>query len=119
MVYILHIPDWMPTSLNKLVNSHWAVASKYKKADRNLIALYATSQEIPKATRKRRVSLRVVLPKGQRSLDNDNVWKSLLDALKHCKLLVDDTPKYCETTTPVWLRSGTELKETFVILEDM
>jgi hypothetical protein len=32
----------------------------------------------------------------QRGADPDAYWKSLLDALVHAGLLVDDSPKWCE-----------------------
>ena len=98
----IQIPNWHPTPLNKLLGD-WRVSSKRKKADRNLIACY--THHLPKAGQKRRVTLTIILGKGQRGCDPDAYWKSLLDALVHAGQLNDDSPKWCELA-PVQFERG-------------
>jgi Holliday junction resolvase RusA-like endonuclease len=88
------IPNWHPTPLNKLINGHWAIAAKRKKADRNLI--YCYTRHLPEATKKCRVHVAIILGKGQRACDPDAYWKSLNDALVHAKMLVNDSHKWVE-----------------------
>lgn len=88
------IPDWHPTSVNKLINSHWAVAHKLKKRDK--VEVRYASNHIPKAIGKRRVQVIIELGKGQRALDPDNYQKSLGDALVFAKMLVNDSRQWVE-----------------------
>src|ERR1700679_51217 len=92
---VLWIPGYVPTSLNKSVGHHWSVKAKQKSGDRDLVAYYSREQGLIRAddaTRgacpKRRVSFRVVWPKGQRMLDRDNILKAMFDALTHARLIV-------------------------------
>jgi len=55
--YRIEVKQWWPATTNKLVGWHWAVAAKFKKRDRDLIA--AVSLDIPKASRKRRLTLQI------------------------------------------------------------
>jgi hypothetical protein len=68
-----------------------------KKADRQLVGGYALAQRIPRAAGRRRVSLVITLAPGRRAPDPDVVWKSLLDALTACGLLVDDSARWGRT----------------------
>jgi hypothetical protein len=52
--------------------------------------------KVPKATGRRRVSLQIVLKKGQRAGDPDSYFKSLCAALVHVGMLVDDNPQGVE-----------------------
>lgn len=90
----LTIPDWKPTSTNKLLSSHWAVAAKLKKHDATMIAGYALSHGIPKAIGKRKLSFTVIISGKGRLPDADNMLKSLCDGLVKCGLLVDDSGKW-------------------------
>jgi hypothetical protein len=87
----LVIDGWHPARLNQLVGCHWGTRSKRKRVDREVIALEALAQKIPKAMGKRRVSLVLTLAPRQRAGDLDAYWKSLLDALVVAGLLVDDS----------------------------
>jgi len=109
------VPDWMPTPLNKLLGSHWGTASKRKKGDRELVEFYGRG--IPAATRKRRVSLLIVLPPKKRACDPDAMNKSLWDALVASGLLKNDSHLWVEQG-PIEFARGKSLT-TFVTLEDV
>jgi hypothetical protein len=72
------------------------VKIRLKKQDLRMVCAYAWQAKIPPATGKRRVSLRVTLGEDMREFDYDAPWKSLLDAMKHAKLIVDDSCRYVE-----------------------
>jgi Holliday junction resolvase RusA-like endonuclease len=110
--YTLDIPRWHPATINQLMHS---VRGKIrlKKADREMIAGYGMAERIPRAQRKRRLSLHIILGKGQRGADADAYHKSLLDACKHAGLILDDSSRYVELT-PVtfsrdWQNWGTRI----------
>src|SRR5579862_9569380 len=72
------VPNWHPARLNQWDGRHWSVRAKLKKEDRTLVTIYARHYEIPTADRRRRVSLHIVMAKGQRRCDPDAFWKSTL-----------------------------------------
>lgn len=111
------IPNWHPASANRWSGSHWAVRSRVKRADREMVAHYARSSQAPTATGKRRVRLKIVLGPRQRGCDPDNYWKSLLDALKHAGMIVDDSRNWVETP-PVEFTRGTQ-RATIIELTDI
>jgi len=114
---VLHIPNWTPTSVNKLLSAHYKGRNKIKQKDYELIAGHAMAQGISPAVLKRRVSLHLVVEKGQRMGDESNLWKILEDGLVNCRLLVNDSPRWIERGKVNWSR-GTS-RETFVILEEV
>lgn len=95
-VHRIVIPGWHPARLNQWDGRHWSVRSRLKKADRELVGVYAKLARIPLAMGKRRVSLRITLGPRQRAGDPDAFWKSTLDALVHAGLLVDDNRQNVE-----------------------
>jgi hypothetical protein len=108
--YTLTIPGWHPARLNHLLTGHWRPRYRLKRADADTVAFYARLGGIPRATGKRRVSLRITLGYRQRAGDPDCYWKSLLDALKTAGLIVDDD------------RFGVDLgpeRATTILLEDV
>jgi hypothetical protein len=111
------VDGWRPASLNELLRGGPWGAHRLKRRDREYVALFANLARVPRATAKRRVSLRITLPKGQRRWDGDALWKSLLDALVHAGLLKDDNPKWCQIGGVEYLR-GTTLS-TAILLEDL
>lgn len=117
MIHTLTIADWHPRRLNELLGCHWAKAGRLKKADRQLIAVMANNANTPKATGKRRVRLHLVLAPRQRAGDPDCYWKSLLDALTACGLLVDDNRQGVELIAPTFSRGPR--KATVITLEDI
>jgi hypothetical protein len=119
MIQVLYLPSYSLASLNKVIGYHWSVKAKQKKSDREIVAHYATVQQLVKAGAPRRVSMRVVLPKGKRAADEDNVWKGCLDALVQAGLLVNDSPAWVKRGPLEYVRHAGDLREVFVILEDM
>ena len=113
---VIQIPRWRPTSLNSLMNSHWAKAARMKKADKSMVAIYCSG--MPKAKGKRRVTFNILLGKGQRRTDPDACLKSGLDALVACGMLVDDSDKYCEIM-PVTQFRKPGWYGTLIALEDI
>jgi len=115
MIFSVTIPDWRPARINSLVGVHWAVAAKRKKLDRNLLSVYFQGK--PKATTKRRVRLHIILTGRQKEADPDAQYKSLLDGLVKCGMLVDDSNQWCEITTPTYDRALQG--STTIMLEDV
>jgi Holliday junction resolvase RusA-like endonuclease len=117
MIHELTIPGWHPVRLNQLLHVHYLKRARMKKADRMMVAFYARHFKIPPATGKRRVSLQITLAPRQRAGDPDAYWKSLLDALVHAELLLDDNRQGVETG-PVTFARGV-CKVTTIILEEL
>lgn len=112
--YMIAIPDWHPTPVNKLLK-HWAIAAKLKKSDRQMIWAYSTG--IPKAIGKRSLEVEIILGKGQRACDPDAYFKSLNDALVHAGMLVDDNRQNVDLKPVIFTRSTR--KSTIITLRDM
>jgi Holliday junction resolvase RusA-like endonuclease len=100
--FTINIPRWHPAPLNKLMKGHWANGHQLKKVDRAMVAAYVSG--VPKATGKRRVSLHIILDKGQRACDPDSYQKSLNDALGRAGMLVDDNRQHVELAPVTFLR---------------
>jgi hypothetical protein len=113
----LHIPSWHPARLNELLGCSWQRRHRLKKADRELVALYGKLARIPPATGRRRVCLHLVLGPGQRAGDPDAYWKSLLDALVACGLLVDDSRQWVELGEVTFSRG--KARAAVITLEDV
>lgn len=114
-VWTFRIPNWSPTPVNKLYDHHWASRRKHKKSDAEIVAHYGRG--VPKASQKRAVSLHVVFPSGKRMPDVDAYAKSLLDALVHFGLLVNDSSAWC-VLEPVGYSRG-QVAVSFVTVEDV
>lgn len=111
------IPGWRPALKNELKKGgHWGFA-RLKKRDRVTVAEAALIHRIPKAIRKRRLSVEVTLAGRMREVDPDAIDWSLRDALVAAGLLVDDSPQWLEPGTFVQIRGAT--KATRIILEDV
>lgn len=119
MIQTFAIPDWHPTRLNELLNSHWAKAQRRKNEDAGLIAVYACGANIRKARRgqRRRVSVVLTLAPRQRAGDPDAYWKSLLDGLKRAGLIADDNRQGVELM-PLQFERG-QTRKTTITLEDL
>lgn len=92
--YKIFIPNWRPSTVNQLMNCHWAVASRMKKSDAGMLWRYCSY--IPKAEKKRLIKIKIYLQGKQKEADPDAYWKSLLDGLVLNGLLVDDSSKWVE-----------------------
>ncbi len=117
MSHKLVIEGWHPARLNLLLGGHWSQGHRLKRADRQMIALAAKLQGIPPATGKRRVSLTLTLAPRQRAGDPDSYFKSLLDALTHAGLLLDDNRQGVELGKVTFERGP--VRQTTVLLEDL
>jgi hypothetical protein len=113
--FTIEIPRWHPARLNQM-KGHWAKGHHLKKVDRVMVAAYASG--VPKAQGKRRVSLHIILNKGQRAADPDGQFKSLCDALVHAKMLVNDNRQYVELA-PVTFSRRPKGWGTVISLEDL
>jgi len=111
----LTIDRWHPPRINEWDGYHWSRRAKLKRSDRDLVAVMGLI--IPRAEGKRRVSLVLTLAPRQRGGDPDAYWKSLLDALTTCGLLVDDSRQWCELGTVEFERG--QRRATEIVLEDM
>src|SRR5262245_7019908 len=87
---MIRIPNWHPARLNGLMHCHWGTRSRRKRADRQVVSVYAKLCHVPKAKHRRRVDLCLTLGPRQRGGDPDAYLKSLLDGLVACGLLTDD-----------------------------
>jgi len=114
--HTLTVDGWHPARLNQLL-AHWAVRARLKRADREMVALHARLAGVPPATGKRRVSLVLTLGPRQRGGDPDAYWKSVLDALVHAGLLLDDNRQGVELGRVAFRRG--EIKATRIVLEDV
>ena len=138
-IYTVTIPDWIPTPLNRLMRNRYA-AARLKKRDTRMVSFYALAVpcvalcKSEKVARKavgisgpqkndpepcrRRVRLAIQLAPKQRGCDDDAFYKTVLDALVNCGLLVDDSRTWCEPVLPiVWSRG--ERMATTIVLEDI
>jgi Holliday junction resolvase RusA-like endonuclease len=117
--YVIEIPDWHPTPLNKLLHAHWGTAAKLKRADREMVWVYvkAPGKSIPNDRVKRSVELTITLSPKQRACDGDAYWKTVLDALVKAHALWNDSPAWCELL-PVRFERG-ERKATRIELRDL
>jgi hypothetical protein len=115
--YSVFIPNWRPASLNELMGGSVRNKIRRKKADRKIITFYCC--RLPKATAKRHVSLHIVLTGRQQEADPDAYYKSLLDGLVKCGMLVDDKGEYCSYGMPTYSRGTKEQAGTHITLEDI
>jgi len=117
LVHEIVIPQWHPARLNAIVDRGWHRGAKLKKRDREIVAGYTAG--IPRPSGRRKVSLRIVLAKGQRAPDVDAYWKSTLDSLVRAGVLVDDNRNGCQTGDVEFLRSPDATHGTTIIVEDV
>lgn len=125
----VEIPGFLPTSLNRLIGNRYR-AARLKKTDAKAIAKACLLARVPpvalstgekKARKaleivgrmggdpepaKRHVSLEIKLGKGERASDPDNLWKGLLDGLKHAGMLFDDSRFWCSHDAEIKFSRG-------------
>lgn len=117
--YVLSIPRFLPTPLNKLMKVHHMDAHRMKKRDKAAVLGAWLEAGFPRATKKRRVSVKFVYPKGGRFHDADNMFKSLSDSLVACGALRNDSPHWVEWMPPEYERSGDASFKTVIVLQDL
>jgi Holliday junction resolvase RusA-like endonuclease len=118
--YVVRVPGWHPAGINRLLRMHPIKRWRVLRSDAEMVATYARLSRVPKAAGPRRVGLTLVLAGNDRRRDNDNTWKSVLDALVKAGLILDDGPEHLETEPVTYLRADergtvirlTELEET-------
>jgi len=113
---MLEIPKWTPPTTNQWYGKHWRTRHALKKATTAIIALHASQQFIRKASCKRKVTLSVWGWPTGRLPDVDNFAKIFLDALRDCRLILDDDAKGLESFTVKIERSLD--RRTVIVLED-
>ena len=112
------IERWHPTTLNRLMGCHHMEAARLKALDARMVGTYCLQAGVPAAVKvRRRVSLAITLGKGQRGPDKDCWWKSTLDALVRCGALHDDSDRWCELGSIVYLKA--DERATRITLEDV
>lgn len=118
-IHSIVIPDWRPALLNELMRSHWSKVGRLKRRDREMVAAYSRLANVPPARGPRRVGLIIGGNRyPERAPDPDGVWKSLLDALVHARMLIDDSAEWCELKRPVFHRRPEGFR-TVITLEDV
>lgn len=115
--WTLTIPDYTPMPLNQLLSAHPKRRGRLKRGDADLVGAYARLQEIPRALGPRRVTVEAYYPPRVRRPDPDALWKGLLDALVHARLLVNDSAPWVTLGAVVLLRGAR--RETRITLEDL
>jgi hypothetical protein len=103
--WTVRIEGWHPARKNQLkAGRHWSIGARLKAADRAMVAIHCRLVGVPKAEGKRRVSLLIGLEKGQRGGDVDAYWLSLLDALKACGAIRNDSREWAEIMPVEYVR---------------
>lgn len=84
-----------------------------------IIADACRKAKTPPATGKRLVVVHIVLGKGMQRYDFDNSFKHLLDGLKACRMLVDDSDKFCKLHPEIIYTRNPKAWGTEITLEDL
>lgn len=125
----VEVPGYTPTSLNRLMG-HWRMAHDLKMRDARLIEQACSLAGVPRVgltkgerkarraanikgrlpqdpePRKRHVRLEITLGKGQRTPDEDNLFKALLDGLKSAGMLFEDSRNWCSHDSAIAFHRG-------------
>ncbi len=117
MTYTFSIPKYLPLSANELMRVHWSKRAKAVNDCAELVGAYSTIAQVPKATGRRRFTLKLILGPKNRRRDDDSSFKVCLDACVRCRLLVDDSPTWCELI-PLQQEKG-RARATVVTLVDL
>jgi hypothetical protein len=113
---VLTLPDFVPTSDNRLYRGKIRDRCRLSRGDHQVIAYYAKEQELVAATTPRRVSIAITVKRG-RGPDPSNVLKVLLDGLVNCGLLIGDDALHVELGGVTVARGSS--RQTTVTLTDL
>lgn len=118
MKQTLHIPGYHPPTVNDLLGNHHK-AGRLKKACVKVFWGCCLEQRLVKASGKRLVEIIITVRKSKkgRRPDPDAYYKSALDALVKCNMLVDDSSQWCEHAATL-ITSG-EQDSTTIHLTDI
>lgn len=115
--FTVMIPGWRPRLVNEWMYKHWRKVSEMKKQDALTIALSCLYAGLPLAKRKRRITLTLYYPKGNKGPDSDAPWKFLLDGLEGCGAIVNDTREFVTYDHEPTIEVGK--KGTKLVIEDL
>lgn len=96
----VEIPGWHPASTNQLLSMHFNRRGRLKRLATDVIAIEAVRAGVTLATGKRRIGLHFEYANAGHEPDADGRLKVTLDALRDARLIVDDSPHWCEWTAP-------------------
>lgn len=93
----LHIPRYHPPTVNQLLQNRWK-AAKLKKQCVMVFWHSILEQKLVKASGRRMVEIVITVANNKpgRRPDKDAHYKSTLDALVKCNMLVDDSTRWCD-----------------------
>lgn len=111
------IPKWHPALINHLLGD-WRRTCQRKRSDLRMIYFALFAAGVPRATRKRKLTLTLTYRRGQTCCDSDAPFKSLNDALTKIGAWVDDSPRWSKTMPLIYGEPGAR-RETVILLEDM
>jgi hypothetical protein len=117
MTWTIVINRWHPPTLNELTRGKLRARIRLGKSARNMIAVHALLAGVEPAEGKRRVTLHLALGPGRRGADVDAYLKALLDGLKDCRAIRDDSHHWCEIAPIRYARAV--IDSTTILLEDM
>lgn len=115
-IWTLDISGWHPAPLNTLLG-HKMKAHRLKARDRKIIGDAVMAYRVLPADCKRRVTLTLVYAPGERAVDPDASWKSLLDALVASGALRNDSSRWVSYDEPIVLRG--EERRCIITLQDV
>jgi hypothetical protein len=91
--YVLDLPGFHPTPLNRVRGRHWSREHEAKRRDAIAYGWAAKVADCPRATGPRRVVLHLTgWARGGKLPDRDGFDKVLLDSLVRVGLITDDGP---------------------------
>lgn len=116
MKQTLHLYGYHPPTVNELLGN-WRAACRRKKKCVEVVWKSCLEQKLVKASGKRMVSIIITTAKRGRKADPDAYYKSTLDALVKCSMLIDDSSKWCEHSQTMITTGDKNL--TTIILTDI
>ena len=93
---------YLPTSMNKQLRAHWSARGRERKQLEHDLGWLAKAKRVPPATKDSLRSVSMILDKGRRARQFDDVpnlegrAKLVLDALVNNQTLWDDSKKYLQ-----------------------